>query len=402
MSTKDKVLVLNSILYVTIFMMMISAILKFMGVNEFALDVENEIVKSISYFLENHTIIDYLLKTFTLYLNYFIIFKLSCHNPNKKIYHLFAINLALLNAIVQINLSNSVGPLLLILYFVFSVVTFLVPCWLIDKKIRIKKPLLVMILIIIYQILVLFIRNITWNGENEPLYNFLLNFDFIILLLMTYYLHLKSERRDFKCGQEAYSFSDLKTSLKKLQKNYRRFLSKSKQRRAETIIYIILSILWELFTLTILLFVAFLNDTLIECMFILSSFVITKKVFGTPFHFRSASACFIVSNLTFYALNRITFTVGISFIVPVSLGILLAYGTSKLVKRSAANLYRGMSVEEFDVACGVRLSDLEKDILQDYYCNRMNMVALSLKYHYSEKSIYNIRRNGMVKLKINS
>ena len=225
-------------------------------------------------------------------------------------------------------------------------------------------------------------------------------------MIITYYLYLKLGRRESKCSETeavaskvAYYYSGLKTSLQKLQESYRNFSSLPRQEKAETIIYLIFSGLWELFTLAVLLFVAFLNDTLVECIFIVSSFVITKKVFGTAFHFKSAAACFIVSNLTYYALNRITLPIQISFVVPISLGILLAYVTSKFVKANRQKLYRGMSKEEFNEVCQNSLTDLERKILEDYYCYRINMVALSIKYHYSEKSIYNVRRKALAKLK---
>ena len=263
---------------------------------------------------------------------------------------------------------------------------------------------MIFILIMLYQAITFFVRDITYNEYFNFLYNFLLNFDFIILLIMTYYLYLKLEGSESKCLEaevrlKVALFSlGLKTSLKSLQENYRNFSNKSRQEKAEIIIYVILSALWELFTLGVLLFVAFLNDTLIECLFIVSSFLITKNVFGTAFHFKSASACFIVSNLTYYALNRVTLVINISFIVPISLGILLAYVTSRFVKQTNKKLYRGMSKEEFNEITQ-NLTDFEKDLLMDFYCYRMKLVALSIKYHYSEKTIYNFKRKALAKLK---
>ena len=117
-----------------------------------------------------------------------------------------------------------------------------------------------------------------------------------------------------------------------MQKNWRNFKENFKQQDKVTkitnIIYLILSIFWNMFTILTVIVIAFLNDTLVECIFIVTSFWLSKGKFGKPFHLKSMTHCFIVSNLTYYVLNRITTPLGISIIIPIMLGVGLSYVTS--------------------------------------------------------------------------
>ena len=398
MTDKDKVLVVSSILKVTIIMIIISVFLKLLGLDFFALERNNEILNWVSYYLEKCRL-NYIISFFTLCVNYYVLFRLICKN-GKWNYLVTAFIVALVNIIAQISLfSNLAGYY----YFIFSTAfVFVVPI-IIDRKLRLKRFLVVSLSLISLQVVTLFIRNITFNENYTVLYDLLLNFDYMILLIIIYYLYLK-KGRDIICLEElkaAYSYSRRKVSLQKLQLSYQEFSKKTKQQKAEIIIYFFLSMLWETFTLGVLFFVAFLNDTIIECIFIVSAFLITKHTFGTPFHFKSAIACFIVSNLTYYALNRIVPSIGISIIIPIVLGILLSYFTSKLVKKRNTKLYRGMSEEdllEIVNECNC-LNKYEKDILVDFYSNRMTTVAIGMKHNYAEDTIYIHKKKALAKLK---
>ena len=116
---------------------------------------------------------------------------------------------------------------------------------------------------------------------------------------------------EFKlCGQEVSLSSlkkiNLKKSLTKLQKNWLNFKKQDKVSKLTFIIYFVLSLIWNTLSVLLILLVARLNDTFIECIFILTSFWLSKKSFGKAFHLKSMGQCFIVSNLTYYTLNRIT------------------------------------------------------------------------------------------------
>ena len=114
-----------------------------------------------------------------------------------------------------------------------------------------------------------------------------------------------------------------------MQKNWLNFKKQDKVSKLTVIIYFIFSLIWNVLSVIVILLVATLNDTFIECIFILTSFWLSKRSFGKPFHLPSMAQCFIISNLTYYALNRVTTPLGISIVIPILLGVGLSYVTSK-------------------------------------------------------------------------
>jgi hypothetical protein len=111
--------------------------------------------------------------------------------------------------------------------------------------------------------------------------------------------------------------------------------------------------------------------------------------------------CFIVSNLTYYFLNRITTPIGISVLIPIMLGVGLSYFTSKLVKKMYKPLYKGMPEDLFEETI-LKVADKDSDkykICYDYFINKENALYLSGKYAYSEAGIRKIvnRINDKIK-----
>ena len=64
-------------------------------------------------------------------------------------------------------------------------------------------------------------------------------------------------------------------------------------------------------------------------------------------------------------------------------------------------LYRGIPEEDFLKICKDRkLTSLEKNLLTDFYCNRMSIVQITLKYHYSDTQIYRFKAIALKKLEV--
>lgn len=396
---KEKVLISKWVLYITFIMMFISVILKLCGLNFFDIEAEDQLLNSASKFLENNILV-YVCDIITLIINYYIFLRLCSENTNTKIYYISSILLTVINLGAQFLIFSKLYG---IYYLIYSILSLIISVIIIDKKLKFKRSIIIAGVTILYQLIAIFLKNLTYNDQYDILCQFLLNFDFIILLLITYYLYVK-KGSDLGCSGVvsgvAYLFSQRKTLFQTFQKNYQRFLNSSRQEKAEIVIYTILSLTWEAFTLGVLVLVAFLNHTIIECLFILTSFLITKVVFNNPFHFKNALTCFIVSNLTYYALNRITLSIHISFVVPITLGILLAFVTSKIRKEKKKEIYRGMAKDDLLEICKRKnLDKREIGMLTDFYCNRMQMPAMAIKYHYSERAIYSQRKKILEKLK---
>jgi ABC-type multidrug transport system fused ATPase/permease subunit len=194
---------------------------------------------------------------------------------------------------------------------------------------------------------------------------------------------------------------NLKTLLKKLQKNYSNFKKLDKQEKAAIIIYSILSLIWNVFTLVVIIFIAKLNDTIIECLFILTSFWLTKRTFGKAFHLDSMIHCFIVSNASYYMLNRVTTPLGISIFVPILLGVGLSYVTSKFVKKQYKPLYKGMPEDLFEETI-LKVTDKDSTkykVCYDFYIGKESDVSLSFKYNYSVAGIRKIKDRINEKIK---
>ena len=114
-------------------------------------------------------------------------------------------------------------------------------------------------------------------------------------------------------------------------------------------------------------------------------------MFGKAFHLKSMLGCFILSNSTYYVLNRITTPIEISIIVPIMLGVGLSYITSKFV-RKLKPLYKGMPEELFDesILNVVDKHSMKYKVCYDYFVKKENAVFLGRKYNYSEAGIRKI------------
>ena len=111
-----------------------------------------------------------------------------------------------------------------------------------------------------------------------------MNIDYYIMLIIWYKLEKQGGVKICQINsQEVYSYlrqkMNLKNLLAKLQKNLHNFKSLDKKTKITCIIYLTLSAIWNIFSVIVVLFVAKLNNTLIECIFILTSFWISKRMF---------------------------------------------------------------------------------------------------------------------------
>ena len=380
-------------LKVYLFVLIIIFIMKMVGIDYFGLDLNNPtLIKISDYFSTSHWGDLYFITTLTIQ-SYFYI----CLTTNRTKLYKESLILALILYIPQC-LLNMFYKLDWI-YPIWCLVVDLIFPMIINRKIKIKKQIIYIILMNLYQLISLFIRNVGVNSNyNNFLIDSLLNIDQLLLFAITYNLYFMKGGNKL-CGVELDQCSSLlkqlnyKKLLKKLQKNLYNFKKLDKEAKLTFIIYFILSLFWNMVTVLIVLLVAKLNDTFIECIFIITSFWISKGKFGKAFHLKSMAQCFIVSNLSYYILNRITTPLGISIIVPILLGVGLSYLTSKLVKKEYKPLYRGMPEELFnETILKVTDKDSEKyNVCYDFYIKKKSTISLAIKYNYSEAGIRKIK-----------
>lgn len=399
---KDYHKYLSTSLKVYLFVLVCVFIMKIVGLDYFGLDLTNPtVIKVNNLFLKYK--LDNVWYLFTLYIYIYTLISMSSDNNSKKmkIYCIFVTILSLLSLIYIKPLLNQ---LFICLYDIIFIVLFVLIFNKFDLK-KIKRTILFCFLNILFQIISLFIRNI---GKNDMYFeNFLLwqviNIDYIILTIIAYKVYFM--KGDVERWVEVYSSSlkkiSLKKSLKKLQEKLHNFKQLPKVERLSIIIYIILSLIWNTLSLVIILIVARLNHTFIECLFILTSFWLSKRTFGKPFHLSSMAQCFVVSNLTYYTLNRITTPLGISMFVPILLGVGLSYVTSKFVKKTYKPLYKGMPEELFEetILKVVDKDSIKYNVCYDFYIRKESDVSLSFKYNYSVAGIRKIKDRINQKIK---
>lgn len=387
---KDYDKYLSASLKVYLFVLVCVLIMKLVGLDYFGLDLANPIVVKVDIFL-HHTKIIYALDFLTLYLMFYFYISMVCDRKDMKIVSLIssAINIVIQLILLKIDLYNY--------YSIISISYMIILPSIISRKNLLVKSVKYAILITVYQLLSLFIRSATATElYNLKTIDMILNIDQLLLLLITYKVHFENKEVE-KCLLEVGLFSQMKANLKnlpkKLQTNLHNFKKKSKQERLAISIYIFFSLLWNTFSLVVILLVANLNHTFVECIFILTSFWLSKRIFGKAFHLSSMAQCFVVSNLTYYGLNRITTPLGISIIIPIMLGVGLSYVTSKLVKKLYKPLYRGMPKELFDETI-LQVVDKDSDkyiICYNYFVEKKSAIYLSMKYNYSEAGIRKIK-----------
>ena len=379
--------------------------MKICGLDYFGLDTDNKIIMSIDNFIEtNH--LEMVFHSITLYIYTLVILSITCKDNSKsmKLYTLcvlpFCIGIQWLKE--NINLP---------LMFIFTDLLWLFMVSLCYIKFVIKKQItrtnisnywLYMLINFIFQLLSVIIRNVPVENTYSFSQSLLMNFDYLLLTLITHKLFFMKggiNLWEWVVGLYSHLLTLLKSLPIKLQNIYAINKSKSKFDKVSDMIYLPLYILWNIFTLAIVLFVAFLNETFIECILILFSFWLNKKVFGKPFHMKTATSCFVVSNLTYYCLNKITFSSGLSLLISVVLGITLDYITSYFVKEK--KLYRGMSLELLDdTILGIvdKGSDDYK-ICKMFYVDKQSDQYIATKLNYSKSSIEKKKHNIIEKLK---
>ncbi len=387
---------LKASLNVYVFVLLIIFIMKIVGLDYFGLDTSNQLILRINNFCIKYHLTN-LWYCITLYLYSYIITAISSNN--KKIHKIVVLFMPIIILIKIINLC-------------FPAISFFLDILVLCAMTKVAKgkpinTIKVLVLNFIYQLISLTIRNKSIIIEQDDFIQALIfNLDYILLCVITYKIYFNEKKGEIKTwvDGEVSLFLQMKNHFlnlrKNLQENCSNFKNYNKQDKATIIIYTIFSLIWNILSVVVVLFVAKLNDTFIECVFILTSFWMSKKVFGKPFHLESMAGCFILSNVTYYVLNRITTPIGISILVPILLGVGLSYVTSKFVK-NLKPLYKGMPEEEFNrTILEVVGKDSDKyNICYDFFIKKENAISLGYKYHYTEAGIRKIAYRVNEKIK---
>ena len=379
--------------------------MKICGLDYFGLDTDNNIIVAINNFVSNYKL-ELVWYGITLYIYTFVILSITCNDNSKKmkIYTLciipFCVGIQWLKQNINLPLMFIFTDLLWLFMVSLCYIKFVIKKQI--TKTQISNYWLYMLINFIFQLLSVIIRSVEFTNQNDFITYLILNLDYLLLSVITYKAYFMKGGISLwveVVGLYSHLLTLLKSLPTKLQNIYAINKSKSKFDKVSDMIYLPLYLLWNIFTVAVVLFVAFLNETFVECILILFSFWLNKKVFGKPFHMKTATSCFVVSNLTYYCLNKITFSSGLSLLISVVLGILLDYTTSYFVKEK--KLYRGMSLELLDdTILGIvdKGSDDYK-ICKMFYVDKQSDQYIATKLNYSKSSIEKKKHNIIEKLK---
>lgn len=392
---KDIPLIMERTIYTYVFLLVICFILKLVGLDYVGIDMSSPFITFLDKLMNNFVIFNVVSFMFIIFYQYIMTSLILNHKAVKlTLYSLiptFIFQFFIKNTLIIYNL-NIIGEMLylFILCLMYNKINKTT-----DKLF--KRFITVILLNVLFQ----FISAITrYNYSNEyilsPSINVILTIDYSLIMLLTYKIYFMKGDVNL-CGVFQVlvgSFSQKLISLISLLRKYlTKFLKKDKKVKFEITLFTILSLLWNIFTVAIVLFVGFLNDTFVECIFILSSFWLNKTVFGKAFHLKNAAQCFVVSNLVYYCLDRITTKLDISMLVPITLGILLSYFTSKLVKKNQKKLYRGMTEDELKYWLNkVTNNKLDYKICKLYYVDRYSETKVAAMTSYSIENIKKRKR----------
>lgn len=377
-------------------------LLKMMGLDYFGITSDNKLIILLNSFVSKFHL-ENVWYSIILYINTFIILSIMCNDNSKKmkIFVLCSMPINIFMSFMKNKYSSNPFFIIYDLLYVF----ILGLCYIkFVKKQKICKNnvgnyWLFMIINTIYQAISLIVKNLSIVIPTDFIISNVLYLDYLLLCIMTYKLYFI--KGGISLWQEVHGyFSDLLISLKKLptklQKSYQDAKPKGNEEQIlASKIYLVLFWLYNLFTMAIILLIATINDTFIECIFIISSFWINKAVFGKAFHLKKASTCFVVSTVSYYILNRLTCKIGLSLLIPVLLGIALSYITSKFMEYyEVKNLYRGMPENDFYTVINKVTDNKEHiGICKRFYVDKISDIKIAYDYSYSVPNIKKIKHN---------
>jgi hypothetical protein len=305
--------------------------------------------------------------------------------------------------------TNYIKTFAPILKGILEILFLIVPAVIYNKSIKstLKNVIIFLIINTIFQLITGFCKNVNVVYFHSFITNVMFDIDYIIILLLFYHYYFeRKEITDLWAMVVGFlldlwrGFTELPASLQQLLKHLsyglKRLKSttkkvlkeKDKWKKLDNIVflsfYYLLTTFWNIFTIVLVIYIAKLNNAIITILFVIFAFLFNKGKFGKPLHLKSAFWCFIISNISYYFISRLTLPIGTSYLVPILVGVLMSYFTALVVKYNTKDIYRGISEEELRNICEIKHLDKYKtDFLVDYYCNKMNYVQLHFKYKYS-------------------
>lgn len=412
----NKVCIRTILTYFVIIFVII--LLKIINIDYFGIKYDNSMINKFAEFVVSHGL-ENIWYSITLYIYTYMILSISCKNRSKKM-KIYALIVTLIGIPYKF-FTNTIqnNYLRYFLEFVF----LLIPPIIYNKSFKVLKQIILFLIInTIFQVITGFCKNVDVKGFNEFITNVMFDIDYIIILILFYYYYF--ERKEVKELWEMvvgyllvlwHGFTQLPGSflellkhliygLKKQLNTIKKVLKSKTREKIDNIaflsIYYLLTLFWNVFTIVLIIFIAQINNVAITMLFVMFAFLFNKGKFGKALHLKSAFWCFIISNISYYFISRLTLPIGTSYLVPILIGVCMSYYTSLLVKYMTKDIYKGILESELREICELkRLDKYKTEFLIDYYCNKMNYVQLHFKYKYSTDRLRHMKMEYLKELK---
>lgn len=373
------------------FLLLIVVIIKLLGGNYFDIVQNNNTINMINNFITNWKL-ENVWYAITLYVNVYIIIAITCKENSKQIKKFCLISLPFIIAFQYI--KGIIGLLGFITDLFYILVLSLIYMKTKHKhidKINISNYIIVMVINFVTQMISMIMRGKNLSNVDNGFYiNTILSLDYFLILIIVYKLYFMKGVENLcqvVVSSGSLKLTSLKNSLRDLHVKSQNKTELTKEDKITYMIYMPLYLLWNLFTMLIIVLIAILNNAMEEAIFITVAFWINKRVFGKPFHFKSVGMCFCFSSLAYYILTRITFHIETSLFIPIFLGVSLSYVTSNFIKKNY-KLYKGMSLDLFNETIRQVTDDkLIIKMCKEYYCDRLNDVKIASINGYSIDSV---------------
>lgn len=397
-------------------------LLKIINIDYFGIKYDNNMINKFAKFVVSHGL-ENIWYSITLYIYTYMILSVSCKDNSKQM-KIYALIVTLIGIPFKF-FTNYIKTLIPPLKVVLEVFFMIIPPIVYTKKVKhtLKNIIIYIFVNVFFQHITLYCKNIdAWHNINEFITNIIFDIDYIIVLLLFYYYYF--ERKEVKDLWEMvvgllldlwHGFTQLPVlfleSLKHLiyglkkQLNTIKKVLKSKTRdKIDNIaflsIYYLLTLFWNVLTIILIIFIAQINNVVITMLFVMFAFLFNKGKFGKALHLKSAFWCFIISNISYYFISRLTLPIGTSYLVPILIGVCMSYYTALLVKYMTKDVYKGISESELREICELKHLDKYKtEFLVDFYCNKMNYVQLHFKYKYSTDRLRHMKMEYLKELK---
>lgn len=196
--------------------------------------------------------------------------------------------------------------------------------------------------------------------------------------------------------------------LERQKKNLNQLKSKSSNKVEEIVVetlYIIFFILYNLFEVYLIYLIGKYSNKVGEILLIVLCFFINKAIYGKPLHFRDNLKCLGVSLLLFYVTTQCAFTLGLSIMANVIIGVLCGSITSYIAtylyqENKSFNELKKATIEEFEKYCRYKkLTDDEIKIASYIIREEIKGELLYKKINYSKSQTLRIRKRIFEKLR---